>query len=156
MCILNVSKRDIDKNDGHKKMMDIFDNKILCKNCDREMIKTLVHRNGLGLRAVVCEKCGEKIIHPADLNNQEKFNDLKGKTFSVKLRMVGNSHAVSIPKEIVEFMDSMHFGMHENMERNIRRHKEEMDRMVRLCLEDFGRLSMNFNESEDEEDEDGR
>jgi len=133
-------------------MMDIFDNKILCKNCDREMTKTLVHRNGLDLRAVICEKCGEKIIHPADLNKQERFNDLRGKTFSVKLRMVGNSHAISIPKEIFDFMNSLGNGMNERM----RRHNEEMDRMVRLCLEDFGKLSLMFN-SEDEGDyEDGR
>ncbi len=137
-------------------MTDIFDAKILCKNCNREMKKIVVSKNGLELRAVECERCHEKIIHPADLNKQERFNDLKGKTFSVKLRMVGNSHAISIPKEIFDFMNSLGNGVSERM----RRHSEEMDRMVRLCMEDFGRLSMNFNEideaEEQETDEDGR
>jgi Zn-finger nucleic acid-binding protein len=86
-------------------MLDIFDNQILCKNCKVEMQKTIIRRNGFELRAIVCPRCKEQIIHPADLNASQQFNDLKGKTFSVKLRMVGNSHAISIPKEIVDFMN---------------------------------------------------
>ena len=47
------------------------------------------------------------------------------------MRLVGNSYAVSIPKEIVLFM----------------RHQEKaMNDMVKLCFEDFGRLSLNFGE----------
>ena len=43
--------------------------------------------------------------------------------------MVGNSYAVSIPKEIVDF---------------IKEQEKIMNDMVRLCFEDFGRLSLNF------------
>ena len=43
--------------------------------------------------------------------------------------MVGNSHAISIPKEIVNF---------------IKQQEREMDTMVRLCLEDMERLSLRF------------
>ncbi len=130
-------------------MTDIFDARILCKNCGIEMKPVIINRNGFELRAVKCLKCGDKIIHPADLNVQEHFNGLKGKTFSVKLRMVGNSHAVSIPKEIVNFINERHKEM-----------KKQMDDMVRLCFEDFDRLSLRFgNGDEDfndksEEDED--
>jgi len=99
------------------------------------MEKTIVNRNGLELRAVECPKCHEKIVHPADLNSLEHFKDLKGKTFEVKLRMVGNSHAISIPKEIVEFMNERH-----------REVKRQMDEMVKLCFEDFGRLSLIFDD----------
>jgi len=116
-------------------MTDIFDNKIICKNCNSIMEKTIVNRNGLELRAVECPKCHEKIVHPADLNSLEHFKDLKGKTFEVKLRMVGNSHAISIPKEIVEFMNERH-----------REVKRQMDEMVKLCFEDFGRLSLIFDD----------
>jgi hypothetical protein len=116
-------------------MTDIFDNKIICKNCNTVMEKTIVNKNGLELRAVECKKCGDKIIHPADLNSLEHFKDLKGKTFEVKLRMVGNSHAISIPKEIVEFMNERH-----------REAKRQMDEMVKLCFEDFGRLSLIFDD----------
>ena len=50
------------------------------------------------------------------------------------MRLVGNSYAVSIPKEIVSFMNNQ---------------KKMMDEMVKLCFEDFGRLSLNFKELEE-------
>jgi len=117
-------------------MMDIFETKILCRNCEREMEKGIVRRDGAELRAVKCRKCGEVIIHPADLNCLEQFRDLKGRVFNVKLRVVGNSHAISIPKEIVNFMNEMR-----------RNGMKEMDDMVRLCFEDFRKLSVMFGEN---------
>ncbi|MEX0932802.1 MAG: hypothetical protein WDZ77_01750 [Candidatus Pacearchaeota archaeon] len=80
-----------------------------------------------------CAKCGETIIHPIDEYNYNKFINLKNKEFSVKMRLVGNSYAVSIPKEIVSFMNTQ---------------KQMMDDMVRLCFEDFRRVSLNFGELE--------
>jgi hypothetical protein len=53
------------------------------------------------------------------------------------LRVVGNSHAVSIPKEIVDFINDMHRGM-----------SRQMDDMVKLCFEDFGKLSLSFIDQE--------
>lgn len=117
-------------------MTDIFDAKINCKNCDIEMQKCFINKNGFQLRAVKCSKCGDRIIHPSDMNSYQHFNDLKGKTFQVKLRMVGNSHAISIPKEIVDFINEMHKDLRNNM-----------DDMVRLCFEDFGKLSVRFDNS---------
>lgn len=87
-------------------------------------------KNGFFLRAVICGRCGSKIIHPADEAEHNKFINLKNKEFRVKMRLVGNSYAVSIPKEIVSF---------------IREQEKAIDDMVRLCFEDFGRLSLNFN-----------
>ncbi|MBX4212222.1 hypothetical protein KW787_02070 [Candidatus Pacearchaeota archaeon] len=113
-------------------MTDIFDTTIVCKTCKKEMQPALVERSGLELRAVECPECHDTVIHPADLNSFEHFNTLKGKTFSVKLRMVGNSHAISIPKEIVDFVHEM------------RQVEKDMDDMVKLCFEDFGRLSVRF------------
>ncbi len=118
-------------------MTDIFDAKITCKNCDVEMEKGNVHKNGLELRAVVCPECGDKIIHPKDMETYEHYNNLKGKTFNVKLRMVGNSHAISIPKEIVDFVNEMHGHM-----------RKDMDEMVRLCFDDFQKLSVRFGEED--------
>ena len=115
-------------------MSDIFDNTILCKNCNKPMKKTQIARNGFMFRAVNCDKCGERILHPADLQEYEKFKNLKGKEFRVKMRLVGNSYAVSIPKEIVSFM----------------REQERMfDDMVRLYFEDAHRLSLNFQNMKD-------
>ena len=118
-------------------MTDIFEQKIFCKRCDAEMKPCIVEKSGSELRAVRCNECGEKIIHPADLNCLEHFKDLKGKTFNVKLRIVGNSHAISIPKEIINFMNETHRSM-----------KEEMDSMVKLCFEDFRKLSLIFGEED--------
>ena len=89
---------------------------------------------------------------PEDKQNLEHFKGLKGKTYNVKLRIVGNSHTVSIPKEIVDFMEEMNKfnGVHNR----VRKHFEEMDNMVRLCFEDMGKISLNFGqEMYDEEDE---
>jgi uncharacterized Zn finger protein len=110
-------------------MTDIFETNISCKNCNRKMDKTLVNRQGFELRAVKCRECGDQIIHPADVNGLENFKNLKGKTYSVKLRVIGNSHAISIPKEIVEF---------------IKHQERTIDDMVRLCFEDMHRLSVRF------------
>ena len=118
-------------------MADIFDAKIVCKKCNKEMSQGIVHRDGAELRAVKCSECGDVIVHPADLNSLAHYRDLKDKTFSVKLRMVGNSHAISIPKEIIDFMNEMNRGM-----------RREMDDMVRLCFEDFRKLSLRFGEEE--------
>ena len=116
-------------------MKDIFDAKILCKNCDVEMKPVSLVKMGFRLRAVQCSKCGERIIHPSDLNSLERYNNLRGKTYSVKLRVIGNSHAVSIPKEIVDFINGANSGV-----------SRQMNDMVKLCLEDFGKLSLNFFE----------
>lgn len=93
------------------------------------MEKAEISRNGYALRAVVCKNCNEKIIHPNDEENYNKFINLRNKEFSVKMRLVGNSYAVSIPKEIVSFMSNR---------------KKMMDEMVKLCFEEMGRVSLNF------------
>jgi len=112
-------------------MTDIFDNPILCKKCDSRMKKANIEKNGFVFRAMICPKCNEKIIHPVDEHEYNRFVDLKNKEFRVKMRLVGNSYAVSIPKEILSFMNEQ---------------KRMADDMVRLCFEEMGRLSLNFNE----------
>jgi ssDNA-binding Zn-finger/Zn-ribbon topoisomerase 1 len=112
-------------------MADIFDNTILCNKCGKKMQKANILKNNFVIRAMVCsnEKCGEKIIHPVDEQEYHKFINLKNKEFHVKMRLVGNSYAVSIPKEIVLFMNAQ---------------EKIMNDMVRLCFEDLNKLSLNF------------
>ena len=109
-------------------MTDIFENTILCKNCNKKMQPSAIERNGFRLRMLKCS-CGNKIIHPQDLNEYREFQNLHKKNFKVKLRFVGNSYAVSIPREIINFMNEQ---------------EQKMKQMVDLCLEDFGRLSLRF------------
>ncbi len=114
-------------------MTDIFDTKIVCKKCNEQMQPTEIHREGVSLRAVICPQCEDRIYHPEDLNALDHFRNIRNKTYIVKLRVVGNSHAISIPKEIIEFMNEQHHQA-----------SKQMDEMVRLCFEDFGRLSVRF------------
>ncbi len=116
-------------------MSDIFDNPILCKDCNSIMEKATLNKNGFLIRAVVCNKCNNKILHPADEAEYNKYINLRNKDFRVKMRLVGNSYAVSIPMEIVSFM---------------REQEKIMDDMVRLCFEEAGKLSLNFGELNEE------
>lgn len=111
------------------KMIDIFDQKILCSKCDKPMNKEQIEKNGFKLRTLVCSKCHEILIHPVDEQEYLKFRNLQNKEFRVKMRLVGNSYAVSIPKEIVSFMGEQ---------------QKIMNEMVKLCFEDFGKLSLDF------------
>lgn len=120
---------------------DIFENPVLCKNCNIRMKNAKLIRNGFEMRALLCDKCGNKIIHPSDEEEYSKFLSLKGKIFKVKMRIVGNSYAVSIPKEIVDFM-----------------HEQEkiMNDMVRLCFNDAKKLSLMFGNDFEQEERDVR
>jgi DNA-directed RNA polymerase subunit RPC12/RpoP len=115
---------------------DIFNNTIICGKCESKMFPVNFSKDGFLLRAVKCEKCGNRIIHPRDEQEYKDFVNLKKKQFNVKMRFVGNSYAVSIPKEIVNFM---------------REQEKVMDDMVRLCFEEFGRISLRFNNPVDKE-----
>lgn len=119
-------------------MVDVFEHKVLCKKCDSVMEHATVIRNGFKLRALVCPHGHDKIIHPADEEEYRRFKELRGKEFRVKMRIVGNSYAVSIPKEIVSFMYEQ---------------EKFMNDMVRLCFEDAGKLSLTFNEIEEKKGE---
>jgi len=94
-------------------------------------------KNGFPLRVVSCKKCGSKLIHPKDEQEYNEFMRLKSKTYKVKMRMVGNSYTISIPKQIVEFM---------------REQERIMDDMVRLCFNEAKKLSLMFGHREDEEE----
>lgn len=97
------------------------------------MQKDEIFRNGFVLRVLKCINNHDTIVHPEDKLEYENFMKLKEKEFEVKMRMVGNSYAISIPREIVDFM--------KEQERMI-------NNMVRLSFEDAGRLRLMFNISE--------
>ena len=88
-----------------------------------------INRKGFILRSLKCDPCKNQIIHPEDLKEYENFQNLNKKKFKVKLRYVGNSYAVSIPREIIDFMNEQ---------------EKEINEMVNLCMEEFGRISLRF------------
>ena len=114
-------------------MNDIFDNPILCKNCNVKMQKAQFLKNWFTFRAVQCNKCGNKIIHPEDQQEYERYISLRNKHYAVKLRMVGNSYTVSIPREIINFINEQN---------------KIMDELVSLSFERMGKLSLIFNDNE--------
>jgi hypothetical protein len=124
-------------------MGDLFDEVISCKECGRKMARTEIFKNGCRIRALVCEKCGKKIYHPADVEEYKRFASLRQRPFNVKLRIVGNSYTVSIPREIINFQEQMHQEMKKQIER--------MNKIVRLSLEEPGKISMMFEEEEAED-----
>ncbi len=84
-------------------MKDILENQIVCCKCNKETIRGIEIKNGFKLRIFKCPQCNSVWYHPTDLRDYEEFKKLREKKYQVKLRMVGNSYAVSIPKEIIRF-----------------------------------------------------
>ena len=110
-------------------MSDIFDNTILCKNCNKKMQKTSINKNGFEIRVLKCDTCKNQILHPDDVKEYEDFQNLKKKNFKVKLRFIGNSYAVSIPREIIDFMNEQ---------------EKHANEMVDMCIEELNRISLRF------------
>lgn len=111
-------------------MEDIFDNPILCKICNKETEAVYLHKEGFKIRAKKCPQCSHLIYHPLDVQEYQNFNKLKSKSFHVKLRMVGNSYTVSIPKEIIDFQEEMH---------------REINNLIKMNLDEPERLSIFFS-----------
>lgn len=113
-------------------MKDIFEGIILCSECGRKMEKGFVVRDGFRLRYAHCNNCNERLWHPGDIAEYKHFKNLKQKEFRVKLRLVGNSYAVSIPREIIRFMQAIESKVRDE---------------VRLMLDEMGKLSVIFSDS---------
>jgi len=107
-------------------MKDIYDATMVCDVCHNETQKSSVERDGFSLRTWHCLRCDKQWYHPVDLENYKEYAELKKKKFQVKLRTVGNSWIVSIPKEIIRF---------EEIERT---------KMVNLSLDEPGRIVLRF------------
>ncbi|MEM1536068.1 MAG: hypothetical protein QXQ82_02695 [Candidatus Pacearchaeota archaeon] len=129
-------------------MEDIFEEIVICSKCKRRLTPVCVNRKGFKIRALECSRCGKRIYHPADIEEYKKFMQLREKPFEVKLRIVGNSYAVSIPKEIIEFLQEQE-RMHENIKAKMRDEMKSMQRMVKMFLESSDKLSIFFENMND-------
>ena len=113
-------------------MKDMFDADIVCNQCNIKTNKGCQVRDGFKIRFSECPKCKEKFYHPADIREYQEFKTLKRRHFNVKLRMVGNSFSVTIPREIIDF------------EEKFAQMEKEMNQMLRLSLDEPGKLSLRF------------
>ncbi|MBS3151483.1 hypothetical protein J4443_03840 [Candidatus Woesearchaeota archaeon] len=111
------------------KMSDIFNAKVLCDGCNTRMEKTSILRNGFNVRALECPGCGKNYLHPEDEYKLEQFSKLRNKHFQVKLRIVGNSYTVSIPREIIDYQDEI---------------QKRLNKMLFMALEEPEKLSIFF------------
>ena len=108
-------------------MVDIYDNIIVCKDCRKETEKAEVSKEGFHLRAWRCPACHQTWFHPKDMEEFQEFQKLRTKEFKVKLRMVGNSYTISIPREIIEF------------------HEAKIDKIVNLSMDDPQNITLFFS-----------
>jgi hypothetical protein len=110
-------------------MSDIFNAKVLCDTCNTKMGKGEVIRGGFRVRALACQGCNKTYLHPEDEQKLKQFSKLRNKKFQVKLRMVGNSYTISIPREIISYQDEI---------------QKNLNKMLYLALEEPEKLSIFF------------
>ncbi len=85
-------------------MMDLLDNiDALCKTCKVPMKRETTTKEGFIMRIFRCPSCHSQYLHPIDLEKYEQYHQLRDKQFNMKLRMIGNSFCISIPREIIRF-----------------------------------------------------
>ena len=127
--------------------MDLFENTVLCKDCGKKMKPCFVEKEGFKIRALQCPSCSNKILHPSDIEEFNRFNSLRNRQFHVKLRMVGNSYTVSIPREIVNFMreEEQENNVHQNMQEHMHKQMQAMEQMVTLAMEEANKIGLSFN-----------
>ena len=111
-------------------MADIFENVVLCSTCNRETSKAYTSRGGFQIRTWRCEPCNREWHHPLDLEEYKRFVALRKKTFNVKLRLVGNSYTVSIPREIIEFQEEL---------------QKDINKMIDISLDEPEKLTLYFS-----------
>ena len=111
-------------------MKSINNANILCNNCNIKTKKQILIKNNFQLRTWKCLNCHEQWIHPLDEEAYLKYKNMKNKDYEVKLRMVGNSYTVSIPKEIIDFQENIF---------------EEMNTLIKMSLESPEKLSLFFS-----------
>ncbi|QQG39188.1 MAG: hypothetical protein HYS32_01895 [Candidatus Woesearchaeota archaeon] len=110
-------------------MPDIFDTALVCEDCNKKTIKDKLVRDGFMIRMWICPSCEKKWLHPLDEENYKEFQKLKSKNFQVKLRLVGNSYTVSIPREIIEYQEEI---------------DTELAKLINLSLDSPGKVTLVF------------
>ena len=109
-------------------MQDIFETTIVCDQCNQKTSKAYAIKDGFKLRVWNCDNCKKTWYHPTDIQEYDGFKKLRDKTFQVKLRIVGNSYTISIPKEIIDFEEEL----------------QEINKILYLSLEEPEKLSIFF------------
>ncbi|MEA3378855.1 MAG: hypothetical protein U9Q69_04415 [Nanoarchaeota archaeon] len=107
-------------------MKDVYDATIVCDRCNKKTIRSYVLKDGFKIRIWSCPECKAKWYHPGDMEEYREYKELRDRRFNVKLRQVGNSWAVSIPKEIIEFEEV------------------KQTKIVRISLDEPGKITLSI------------
>ncbi|MEE9236940.1 MAG: hypothetical protein V3U52_04055 [Thermoplasmata archaeon] len=84
------------------KTVRLEDMKIVC-HCGGETEQVRTHWRGIPVRAWRCRKCGEEMIHPSDAQRALVIaRAIDRGEFRVKVRQVGKSLTLTIPRKLVE------------------------------------------------------
>lgn len=82
--------------------MEFEDLKLKCE-CGGDMEKITTDWKGIEVRGWRCKKCNEEIINPKDAQRALEIERARKKNLlTVKLRRVGKSKVVTIPRPIIE------------------------------------------------------
>jgi len=109
-------------------MNDIFQTNLVCDKCNTKTERTILNKDNFNLRIWNCPKCKKQWTHPEDQKKYEKFSKIKDKNYKVKLRIVGNSYTISIPKEIILLNEL----------------EKEMNKIINLTMEEPEKISLFF------------
>ena len=58
---------------AENKMRDIFENALVCDECDRKTERGVIEKDGFQLRYWKCPSCEKQWLHPADAKEYEDF-----------------------------------------------------------------------------------
>ena len=111
-------------------MADIFETTVICDTCRQETVKGHTIKEGFQIRMWQCLRCHKEWLHPSDVEEFRRFQELRRKTYHVKLRLVGNSYTVSIPREIIAFQEEM---------------QKEINTMINLSLDEPEKMTLYFS-----------
>ena len=64
--------------------------------------KSAIKYKSYEVRGWICKKCGKEYIHPEDSLKISKLEALKKNGIRVKVRTVGQSLVITLPKELVD------------------------------------------------------
>lgn len=108
--------------------MDLFDHPILCKHCTALTNRNSIFKDGFQIRTLECPQCDRVIYHPLDIKEYENFKKLKTKDFNVKLRFVGNSFCVSIPRDVINYVEPSY----------------QTNKIVKIVIDGPDKISLHF------------
>ncbi|MBI4919327.1 hypothetical protein HY837_05310 [archaeon] len=86
-------------------MRDIWEENLLCTSCNSKTEKIVLSKDNFNIRTWKCKSCKKSWPHPLDYKKFEGWKEIKDQRFNVKIREVGNSAVVSLPREILSFKE---------------------------------------------------